>query len=268
MGKSFLKWAGGKHWLVNNESQRFPKQFNRYIEPFLGGGSVFFFMHPSDSILSDVNEELIETYKALRNDYNAVYSYLKEHQENTSKEYYYKIRESNPEALAEKAARMIYLNKTCFNGIYRVNKSGKFNVPYGTERPLHFDKDKLEETSLLLSHAEILHQDFELTINKALAGDFIFCDPPYAVVDENDRFIGYNAEQFKWSDQERLARCIIDAKNKGVLVMMTNVDHPRVRELYESDSDFKLDTIDRKCVISGASTGRKTYKELIVTANY
>lgn len=268
MGSSFLKWAGGKHWLVNNESHRFPTQFNKYIEPFLGGGAVFFFIAPEQSLLSDVNSELINTYVAIKDDYESVYSNLRRHQSNNSKEYYYKVRESNPRTPATCAARMIYLNKTCFNGIYRVNKAGRFNVPYGTERALNFEKEKFKSTAEALKNADIRCQDFETTINEAQEGDFIFCDPPYAVIDENNRFIGYNAEQFTWSDQERLANCLIEAKNRGVLIMMTNVDHPLLRALYEHDEDFVLDTIDRKCVISGTSAGRKTYKELVVTANY
>mgnify|MGYP004502325573 CR=1 FL=1 len=268
MANSFLKWAGGKHWLVNNEGHRFPKIFNRYIEPFLGGGSVFFYIAPENAVLSDINEELINTYVALRDDLDNVYTYLRKHQCNNSKEYYYKVRESNPRTLATKAARMIYLNKSCFNGIYRVNKAGKFNVPYGTERILNFEKTKFSEISKALSKARIICQDFEATINNAEAEDFLFCDPPYAVIDENNRFIGYNADQFTWEDQERLARCLIEAKNKGVLIMMTNVDHPKVRSLYDNDADFKLASVDRKCVISGSNEGRKTYRELIVTANY
>ena len=168
----------------------------------------------------------------------------------------------------EKAARMIYLNKTCFNGIYRVNKAGKFNVPYGTERELNFDEEKLRRCSELLMNANIYCQDFQETVDLAQNGDFIFCDPPYAVIDENNRFIGYNAEQFKWEDQERLAMSLLQAKNRGVLIMMTNVDHPRVRNLYDQDMGFQLHTVERMCIISGKREGRKIYKELIVTANY
>lgn len=267
MHGSFLKWAGGKNWLVSNEATRFPVSFNRYVEPFLGGGSVFFYLSPNEAILSDINEELISTYNAIKNDYEKVFINLKRHQNNNSKDYYYQVRASNPRKEYTRAARMIYLNKTCFNGIYRVNKDGEFNVPYGTKRQVYFDKNQFCKIAGVLKKASIKCQDFETTINMAEGGDFLFCDPPYAVIDENNRFIGYNAEQFRWSDQERLAQCLIHAKDRGVLIMMTNVDHPRVRELYDN-SGFNMDVVDRKCAISGRNSGRKNYKELIVTANY
>lgn len=268
MNNSFIKWAGGKTWLLNLRQDIFPSEYNQYFEPFIGGGSVFFHLQPQRAILSDVNEELIETYTALRDEAELVIHQLEIHQHNNSKEYYYRIRDYEPRTPVEKAARMIYLNKTCFNGIYRVNKAGKFNVPYGTERELNFDKEKLRRCSELLMNANIYCQDFQETIDLSQNGDFIFCDPPYAVIDENNRFIGYNAEQFKWEDQERLAMSLLQAKNRGVLIMMTNVDHPRVRRLYEQDRGFQLQTAERMCIISGKREGRKRYKELIVTANY
>jgi len=152
MAKSFLKWAGGKHWLVNNESNRFPKQFNKYIEPFLGGGAVFFHIAPKEAIISDINTELIDTYIAVRDEFDLVFQELINHQENNSKEYYYSVRDCNPEEAYLRAARMIYLNKTCFNGIYRVNKAGRFNVPYGSERSLNFNKEKLNNVSNILKN--------------------------------------------------------------------------------------------------------------------
>lgn len=129
MGKAFLKWAGGKRWLVNSESHRFPTEYNRYIEPFLGGGAVFFFEEPNRAILSDINNELVNTYIAVRDNVDLVYKNLRIHSQKHSEEYYYQIREKRPRKLYTIAARMIYLNKACFNGIYRVNREGKFNVP-------------------------------------------------------------------------------------------------------------------------------------------
>ncbi len=267
MGKTFLKWAGGKRWLVNSESYRFPTKYNRYIEPFLGGGAVFFFIEPKKAILSDINSELIDTYIAVRDNVDLVYRNLRIHSNKHSKEYYYQIRKRRPRTLHTLAARMIYLNKTCFNGIYRVNREGKFNVPFGTHDEIYFDKDDLQKSSTVLQGAEILCQDFEITVNLAMKNDFLFCDPPYAVVDEENRFVSYNADAFSWQDQERLSSALIRAKDRGVKILMTNVDHPAVRKLYENIDGFVLDTVERQCYISGTVEGRKAYQELIVSAN-
>lgn len=162
---------------------------------------------------------------------------------------------------------MIYLNKSCFNGIYRVNKQGKYNVPYGTRDELHFDHDRLVNTSNILRNAQILCQDFENTIDVAQEGDFIFCDPPYAVLNKDNRFVGYNADVFSWQDQIRLANALERAKDRNVKIIMTNVEHADVRRLYEHIKGFTLDIVQRRCFISGTSGGRKTYQELIVSAN-
>lgn len=267
MGKTFLKWAGGKRWLVNSENHRFPTEYNRYIEPFLGGGAVFFYMAPERAILSDINEELVNTYIAVRDNMDLVYRNLRIHSNNHSKEYYYKLRDRKTRTLHTIAARMIYLNKTCFNGIYRVNKEGKFNVPFGTREKIKFNKLELQQTSEVLQGAEILCQDFENTIEMAEENDFLFCDPPYAVVDEDNRFVSYNADVFSWHDQIRLANALARAKNRGVKILMTNVNHPAVRNLYENIEGFTLEIVRRQCFISGTTGGRKEYQELIVSAN-
>ena len=267
MINTFLKWAGGKRWFVNNENHRFPNEFNRYIEPFLGGGAVFFYLEPHEAILSDINNELINTYVTVRDDIQSVYRNLRIHEKNHCKEYFYKVRDRKTRTLATSAARMIYLNKSCFNGIYRVNKHGKFNVPYGTRDEITFDLESLVESSNILQNAQILCQDFETTINMAQEDDFIFCDPPYAVVDDENRFVGYNADVFSWDDQIRLANTLERAKERNVKIIMTNVDHENVRGLYENIDGFTLDSVQRQCFISGTANGRKTYQELIVSAN-
>ncbi|MDE6640076.1 MAG: Dam family site-specific DNA-(adenine-N6)-methyltransferase [Acetatifactor sp.] len=267
MGKTFLKWAGGKRWFVNREYQRFPEAYNRYIEPFLGGGAVYFYLEPHEAILSDINSELINTYIAVRDDIELVYRNLRKHARNHSREYFYQVRDRNTRTMATSAARMIYLNKSCFNGIYRVNKQGKFNVPYGTTEEIIFDHDNFVKISKVLHNAQILCQDFELTIDMAQEGDFIFCDPPYAVINEERRFVGYNADVFSWQDQIRLANALTRAKNRNVKIIMTNVAHANVRTLYENAEGFTFDTLQRQCFISGSSDGRKAYQELIVSAN-
>lgn len=267
MKNTLLKWAGGKRWFVNRESCRFPVEYNRYIEPFLGGAAVFFYLEPHEAIISDVNEELINTYIAVRDDSESVYRNLRIHAKNHCREYFYQVREKNTRTMATAAARMIYLNKTCFNGIYRVNKQGKFYVPYGTRDEIFFEHDELVKTSNILRNAHILCQDFEVTIDMAQDGDFLFCDPPYAVIDEENRFVGYNADVFSWKDQIRLANALERAKNRNVKIIMTNVDHEEVRHLYDNIDGFILDTVQRQCFISGTVGGRKAYQELIVTAN-
>lgn len=267
MGSTFLKWAGGKHWFVHREKRLFPTEYNRYIEPFLGGGSVFFYLQPQNAILSDINNELINTYISIRDEVEDVYRNLRIHARNHSRAYFYHLRGVKTRKSATAAARMIYLNKACYNGIYRVNKQGKFNVPYGTAEELTFDRDSLVESSLDLQHAEIMCRDFEITIDEAQQGDFIFCDPPYAVMDNNNRFVSYNADVFSWNDQIRLSEALIRAKNRNVKIIMTNVDHETVRALYQNIQGFVLKSVQRQCFISGTNEGRRQYTELVVTAN-
>lgn len=267
MNYTFLKWAGGKRWFVNNESHRFPLRYNRYIEPFLGGGAVFFYLQPQNAILSDINKELIDTYVAVKDEVDAVYRNLKIHQRKHSRDYYYTIRDRKTRTMATSAARMIYLNKACFNGIYRVNSQGKFNVPFGTGREVSFEQENLLQSSEILQNAMILCQDFQATIDMTQQDDFLFCDPPYAVVNEDARFVSYTADIFSWNDQVRLAAALERAKERNVKIIMTNVDHPAVRALYENIDGFTLDTVSRSCFISGSKEGRKAYSELIVTAN-
>ena len=267
MAKPFLKWAGGKKWFVNRESARFPQTYNRYIEPFLGGGSVFFFLEPHDAILSDINQELIQTYISFKEEFPSVFEYLKKHYRNDSPDYFYKVRETQTRTSHTAAARMIYLNKACFNGIYRVNRNGEFNVPYGKHKSINLIKKELEDSYRCLGNAQILCQDFEKTIDMSENGDFIFCDPPYAVINEENRFVAYNAESFSWDDQIRLANSLEKASTRGVKIIMTNVDHPKVRALYQDNPEFELDSVDRHCFISGTNSGRSVYSELIVSAN-
>lgn len=267
MINTFLKWAGGKRWFVKRENERFPNEYNRYVEPFLGGGAVFFYLEPVEAILGDINIELINTYIAVKEDIESVYHNLKIHERKHCKDYYYLIRDRNTRTLATAAARTIYLNKACFNGVYRVNKQGRFNVPYGTREEISFDYDSLVKSSHILQNAQILCQDFEKTINMAQERDFLFCDPPYAVVNEDSRFVGYNADVFSWQDQIRLANALKRAKDRNVKILMTNVEHEKVKSLYENVDGFTLDIVQRQCYISGTIDGRKAYNELVVTAN-
>ena len=266
MDTCFLKWAGGKRWFVNREIDRIPKSYKRYIDPFVGGGSLYFYLEPEEAIISDLNTELMTTYRAIRDDWKSVQKKLQEHANLHNKEYYYAVRAQQPRKPANIAARMIYLNRTCFNGIYRVNASGKFNVPKGSTDNVIRGTEQFEKRSRILEGTEINNCDFEETIDKAKEGDFLFCDPPYAIREEKS-FVSYTRNMFDWGDQERLAKALKRARNKDVKIIMTNVNHPAVRELYEGEKGFSLDEVSRYCGIAGRGGIRRQYSELIVSAN-
>lgn len=266
MTRPFLKWPGGKNWFVKSYAHLMPTEFQRYIDPFLGGGSIFFHLEPNGAIISDSNQELILTYRAIRDHWGEVNDLLQIHKQNHSKEYYYNVRNERPAEISEMAARMIYLNRTCFNGIYRVNRNGVFNVPIGTRDSILFEYDHFEQKSELLRRTEIISCDFEETINRAGRNDLLFCDPPYTVFHDNNGFIKYNERLFLWTDQVRLANAIHRAKERGVKILVTNADHEAIRDLY-ADQDYSILEISRYSSISGKKESRSQYHELIVSAN-
>jgi len=258
----FLKWAGGKRWLVKNYNDFFPKKYNTYIEPFLGSGSVFFHMNPKKAILSDVNSELITTYKVIQNSWQEIVEQLKIHHMNHSKEYYYTIRAQEPIENIDIASRMLYLNRTCFNAIYRVNKNGKFNVPIGSKNNVILDADNFKNLSTILKNATILNTDFETTLSKAKKGDFVYVDPPYTVKHNDNGFIKYNENLFSWDDQIRLMNACTDAKNRGAIVMVSNADHESIHDIYK---DFgKIEIVNRHSVIAASSDKRKRTTEVLI----
>lgn len=257
----FLKWAGGKRWLVTREHSVFPKFAGRYIEPFLGGGSVFFHIAPESGILSDVNPWLIETYVAIRDDWEGVASHLERHQRLHSKDYYYKIRGMKCRTQFTRAAQFLYLNRTCWNGLFRVNLKGEFNVPIGTKSKIVMDDD-FGGIARALSKMKILVSDFEAVIDEAVSGDFIFVDPPYTVKHNLNGFIKYNEKIFSWGDQERLRDCLLRAKKRGAKILLTNADHDSIKDLYRKG--FNLESIDRASVLAGDSRFRGSTTELII----
>lgn len=261
MSKPFLKWAGGKRWLVESHVEIFPSSYNRYIEPFLGSGAVYFAIKPNIAILSDANKDLIETYICVRDHWKDVYETLKIHHNNHSSDYYYTIRDSVYHDKIERAARFIYLNRTCWNGLYRVNKFGKFNVPKGTKNSVVFPSDDFFKISIQLADAEIASNDFEVTIGEARRGDLIFIDPPYTVKHDNNGFIKYNEKIFTWNDQVRLRSAVEEAVRRGASFILTNANHSSVVELYEG---FRMDILTRNSVISGDPTKRKKCDELLI----
>jgi len=258
----FLRWAGGKRWLTSRYSRLFPESFDCYLEPFLGSASVYFHLQPLEAILSDLNQELIDSYKAIRDDWQTVYALLKAHSDSHCSEYYYQVRATIPDSLEAKAARFIYLNRTCWNGLYRVNSSGKFNVPIGTKKRALLDSDNFELLSKYFEKVSFLSDDFEVVINLAKKGDFIFADPPYTVKHNLNGFIGYNEKIFHWDDQVRLSECLKRASSRGCLVMLTNANHASVKELYVDD--FQILELSRNSNIAGMPSNRGVYEEIIV----
>jgi DNA adenine methylase len=246
--KPFLKWAGGKTQLIPDIIKLAPKKFNKYIEPFIGGGAVYFNINHPESIISDLNEELIITYKEVKANVCEVIGILKKY-ENTEA-YYYKTRALNVNNLsnAERAARLIYLNKTCFNGLFRVNKRGEFNVPYGKRSGAFLNESNLFDASNYLKKTKIIHSDYKETLNKyAKEGDFIFLDPPYQPVGKYSDFKRYTKERFFENDQVELANIFVELTKKGCYVMLTNSNHPFILDLYKK---FRIEQIETKRLIS------------------
>jgi len=260
----FLKWAGGKRWLVQNHAELFPKTFNRYIEPFVGSGAVFFHLQPKEAILSDANGRLIETYQAIKENHRLVEKYLKRHQGLHSKEHYYETRAKGFQSKFTRAAQFIYLNRTCWNGLYRENKKGMFNVPIGTKSSVLLSTDDFQGISKILTNTKLVHQDFEKSIEMAREGDFVFVDPPYTVAHNCNGFVKYNQNIFSWEDQVRLKRVVSEAKTRGAKVLVTNAAHQSIKTLY--DGVGKLDELARKTVISSLNKGRSKTSEYIISS--
>ena len=262
--KPILKWAGGKTQMLNDLLPKVPSSYGRYIEPFFGGGALFFALQPENAIIADSNPELINMYRQVANNVEDVISYLKKY-ENTS-EMFYQVRSLDWNVLtpAEAAARTIYLNRTCFNGLYRVNRKGQFNVPYGKYvNPKICDEENLHAASKALQNAEIVCGDYLLVLEHyAQPGDFIFLDPPYLPISEYSDFKRYTKEQFYEEDHVELAKMVMRLHEIGCTVVLTNSNHPLVHELY---STFKIDVIQTKRHISCNGNTRKG-EDVIVTA--
>ena len=261
--KPILKWAGGKTQMLGDLLPKVPKSYGRYIEPFFGGGAMFFALQPENAIIADSNPELINMYRQVAENVDEVISCLKKY-ENTS-EMFYAVREQDWICLpkAEAAARTIFLNRTCFNGLYRVNKQGKFNVPYGKyANPRICDEEGLKAASEALKKAEILCGDYLLVLDHyAQAGDFVFLDPPYLPISEYADFKRYTKEQFYEEDHVELAKMIMRLQERGCHVVLTNSNHPLVHELY---APFTIDVIQTKRHISCNGSTRKG-EDVIVT---
>lgn len=261
----FLKWPGGKRWLIDQLIKMIPDDYIHYYEPFLGGGSVFFAIKPSHATISDINDELINLYIVMRDNPQELKGRMCAHNQLHSEDYYYQTRSVYPSDSIDQAARFLYLNRTCYNGMYRVNKQGQFNVPIGTKNNCMYDIDLFDSYSQMLKGARILKSDFSPVICSAGEKDLIFADPPYAVKKSATNFIKYNEKLFTWNDQIRLHRDLLKAKERGARIIHTNIDCAEIKELYIG-SEFYVSELSRHSCISGKASGRNVVTELLITS--
>lgn len=262
--RPFIKWAGGKTQLLPEILARFPSRFNRYFEPFLGGAAVFFALEPRKAALSDINADLIGTYKALRDDLPGVIRHLAKHE--ATEEHYYAVRAQDPAGLspAASAARFIYLNRTCFNGLYRVNRSGKFNVPFGRyKNPRICHEENLEAVSEALQDVDLRVMSAFDSARRARRGDLVYFDPPYDPISPTASFTAYTSGGFGREQQVELAQLFTLLAKRGVHVVLSNSDTPFIRELYR---DFEVSQVMARRAINARGSGRGAVAEVLVTS--
>lgn len=260
----FLRWAGGKRWLVPIVRDLVSQlEFRNYHEPFLGAGSIFFGIAPRGrAFLSDLNRELIDTYRAVASNPSRIASWLEKHP-NTA-EHYYKVRSQRHRGYLQRAAAFIYLNHTSFNGLYRVNLQGHYNVPYGNRKFLQIpDLDHLVAVSDRLQRTGLTHGDFESCLRRVRSGDLVFLDPPYTVAHTNNGFIRYNQRLFAFDDQVRLLSIIKEIDNIGAYYILTNAAHDSIRELFNPTK--RCIELTRRSAISGTLASRGSARELLFT---
>ena len=262
--KPFLNWAGGKRWLVSGYGVLLGVPGSRFIEPFLGSGAVFFHVSPSKALLSDTNKQLIETYSAVRDEPLEVLRILDEHRAAHCATHYYEVRASHPESVAARAAQFIYLNRTCWNGLYRVNLRGEFNVPIGSKTSVVLPDDDFPAWAKVLARATVIAQDFSVTLSEAGAGDVVYADPPYTVQHNMNNFVKYNEKIFSWADQVRLSKCLNAATEQGASVIMSNADSQSIRDLYPAPGWTRL-VVARHSRLAASSEHRKKTTELLIS---
>jgi len=273
--KPFVKWVGGKRQLISQFKDLNiypPKEFNsdknRYFEPFIGGGAVFFDLLPKNAYISDLNKELIITYNVIKNDVEHLIESLKKH--TYSKDYFLKIRSSEIGILSdiEVASRFIYLNRTCFNGLYRVNSKGQFNVPFGKySNPLICDEVNLRIVSQALKNVFITNQDYKKIEDIAEAGDFVYLDPPYYPINKTSSFTSYTKENFLEKEQIELRDHFKKLCDKGCYVMLSNSDTLFIKEIYSEIPDITINNIKAGRSINSNSNKRGKITEVVIT-NY
>lgn len=280
--KPFVKWVGGKRQMLEQYQKYFPKNFNTYHEPMVGGGAVFFHLQPEKAVVNDKNKILVILYEAIRDNVDEVISRLKELKKKHSKEFYHEILRPNfneiktsyleapkeeipEEDKIELSANFIYLNKTCFNGLYRVNQSGEFNVPCGKyKNPTICDEENLRNVNAMLQETKVFNKDFRKVVEIAEEDDFVYFDPPYDPVSDTADFTDYTKNGFGRKDQEDLADTFSDLSDRGVKVMLSNSNTDFINDLY---SEFNINEVEANRYVNCKSDGRGKVKEVVIT-NY
>lgn len=273
--KPFVKWVGGKRQLLKQFRDldlyppiNFNPIKNTYFEPFVGGGAVFLDLLPQNAVLSDLNLELITTYKVIRNDVNSLIKLLKSYKYN--KDFFLDIRSKDTKKMSDLkiAGRFIYLNRTCFNGLYRVNSKGQFNVPFGKyKNPLICDVDNLKKISKALKKVKLYHEDYKHILKRAKKGDFIYFDPPYYPVSKTASFTGYTSKEFLEKEQIELRDTFLELHKKGCFVMLSNSDTPFINKIYSGFKGVKINKVQAGRAINSKSSGRGRISEVLIT-NY
>ena len=274
MASPIVKWAGGKRQLLDQLVARMPLEMNRYVEPFAGGAALYLAIADehegprrrrfAEARLADMNEDLVLAYRTVGANVEGVIAEL--HTYRHDEEFYYATRSLDPSTLSavQRAARLLFLNKTCFNGLWRVNSKGLFNVPFGRYvNPTICDEEALRAAAPLFAKAQVEHRDFHDVVSDLGAGDFVYFDPPYAPVSDTADFTAYAKEGFGHGDQERLAHTFRTLAGRGVLCMLSNADTPLTRALY---SDFALDVVAARRSVNSKGSGRGKVAELIITS--
>lgn len=269
----FTKWTGGKRQLLGELRSYMPETYGRYFEPFVGGGALFFDLAPEQAVINDFNEELINAYRQIKNNPAELINLLIKHKENNSKDYYLALRSADRDGRisrmtgVERAARILYMLRVDFNGLYRVNSKNQFNVPYGRyKNPKIVDVDLLYQISEYLNEndVEILQTDFAEAVKDAQTGDFVYFDPPYIPLNETSSFTSYTHEGFSYEEQVRLRNTFKELTERGVYAMLSNSSSPLVEELYK---DFNIYFVEAQRTNGAKSSSRGKISEIIVT-NY
>ena len=261
-----VKWVGGKRQLMFELQRNMPEYYNRYFEPFIGGGALFFYLQPDNAYISDMNEELINLYQVVRDNVDELVADLQKH--DISKEYFMEIRnidrteEYQNWSNIQKASRFIYLNRTCFNGMYRVNSKGEFNVPFGHyKNPRILDENNLINCSNLLQRTEIKHADFSEILKKVKKGDFVYFDPPYVPLSETSSFTSYTKDGFDMDMQLSLRDVCDELDSMGVQFLLSNSDTQFVNELYKN---YNIKKVFASRQINANADGRGKITEVLV----
>jgi DNA adenine methylase len=273
----FLKWAGGKRQLLPEIRKYIPKRYNIYFEPFIGAAAVLFDLQPPTAIINDANAELINCYQMIKDKPEELIKAARKHRELNTKEYFYKLRgldrkkEFQDLAPVERAARIIYLNKTCFNGLFRVNSNGQFNVPYGDyKNPSIVDEVVIRATSRYFNEMliQISNDDFEAAVSGAERGDFVYFDPPYDPVSDTASFTGYDVNGFDKNEQRRLKKVCDELSKKKCKVLVSNSATDFIKELYSDKTQYTIIEVEANRNINSVGAGRGKVSEVLIYNNY